>query len=177
MENLTLSNAACSTWAPQWNGTGESSWDARTAYMCADGPAYSITSRPGFREYMTSLTEQSTFAAIEADIKLPCWYWPFQSKWRYSGPFKSPVKMLLANNRWDPVTPLKNAKITASRHEGSRIVIHNRGGHGAFGWGSSCMWEYGRNYMNNGTLPDAEISTCERVCDPFKLTEDCTVYN
>jgi len=141
--------------------------DPITAIQCTDGTDYSNRTTADFDSYLDKLLNQSRlFGPIEAEIKMPCWTWPFKSKWRFNGPFNSSVPILFANNRLDPVTPLDNARKMAQQHKGSAVLELETGGHGALFQASGCMWKHASLYINTGELP-AEGTRCLPDCEAF----------
>ena len=74
--------------------------------------------------------------------------------------------MLFVNNRLDPVTPLKSARKMAERFEGSRVLMHDNVGHGALFPANECVWEYVREYLRRGEMPE-ERTKCSLPCEPF----------
>lgn len=92
-----------------------------------------------------------------------CYVWPFEAAERYEGDFTAATKnpVLFVNPTFDPVTPLASATNASSGFEGSVVPEHRGHGHGVLTQPSLCTARYMRDYMVDGTLPEADT-----VCEP-----------
>ncbi|KAF5620013.1 tripeptidyl aminopeptidase [Fusarium sp. NRRL 52700] len=84
---------------------------------------------------------------------------------------KNPV--LLFNGRYDPVTPLGNARKISARFPGSQVVVYEGVGHGALlnAHSSSCISDIVTRYFIDGEVPRKE-TTCKPDQTAFELVEE-----
>ncbi|CAI6336222.1 unnamed protein product [Periconia digitata] len=159
--NLTAadlpSGPAPETWNPQQS-------IALFGIACSDS-----TFRAKKPEDMYNLIQAQAGQGVFADASTStqfwtCAQWPFHAAERYEGNYrdictKNPI--LLANNVFDPVTPLTRAWDVAFGFKGSRMLVQNGHGHGIMNHPSNCTMEAINNYFDSGVLPDHGT-----VCEP-----------
>ncbi|KAH9915041.1 peptidase S33 tripeptidyl aminopeptidase-like protein, partial [Epithele typhae] len=68
--------------------------------------------------------------------------------------------LLLLSTRYDPVTPLSQARRVNARFGGSRLLVQEGHGHCSVSSPSVCKAKVVRAYFENGTLP-GKGATCE----------------
>lgn len=97
-----------------------------------------------------------------------CVGWPAHDADRYSGPWnrarKNPV--LVLNNRFDPATPLHNAKATAAELGDGRVLVVDGYGHTSLDAPSACASAAVVRYLTELSAP-AEGTTCAPDAVPF----------
>ncbi|KAF5713587.1 tripeptidyl aminopeptidase [Fusarium mundagurra] len=81
---------------------------------------------------------------------------------------KNPI--LLVNGKYDPVTPLGNARKISARFPGSQVVVHKGVGHGITSHPSNCTQEIINRYFISGELP-LEETTCEPDLSVFEMLD------
>ncbi|KAJ3029252.1 UNVERIFIED_CONTAM: hypothetical protein HDU68_012663 [Siphonaria sp. JEL0065] len=87
---------------------------------------------------------------------LACKYWPATAAERYTGPWNKTLKnkVLIIGNRYDPVTPLRSARIVERVMNGNGVLLTREGyGHCSTSMLSFCTLKHVRDYFVNGTLP------------------------
>lgn len=137
--------------------------EAASAISCGDGD--DIVEGPrDFVEYFDKLSAQSAFAApLMSQGFLGCDEWRLKAKWRYTGPFASDntsYPLLIISTKYDPVGPLRHAKLVQQRYRGSRLLTQNSYGHSSVSSPSLCTAKHVRAYFVNGSLPE-EGTVCE----------------
>ena len=152
------------------------SGQTQAAIACGDGLDLTNKTLTEFEEYVSLLVEQSpTLGAQWSEIVLTCTGWPssLRPKWRYPGPFVTGRQnatahpILFIGNTLDPVTPLRNAIAASKRHEGSRVLTQDSGGHCSLQVNpSNCTASYIKAYFNDGTLPPPG-TVCPQDCLPW----------
>ncbi|NWJ74316.1 alpha/beta fold hydrolase [Pseudonocardia sp. ICBG1122] len=102
------------------------------------------------------------FGAASANIS-PCAFWahePVEPPVQIST--DGPANVLIVQNRFDPVTPLRGAEVLDEKFgDRSRLLIENSSGHGVYaGTGRSpCMLGATTAFLIGGPLPDGDL-TC-----------------
>ncbi|EWG51151.1 hypothetical protein FVEG_10230 [Fusarium verticillioides 7600] len=84
---------------------------------------------------------------------------------------KTRVPILLVNGKYDPVTPLGNARKISARFPGSQVVVHNGVGHGFTAHSSNCTRDIVAKYFVSDELPPQEV-TCEPDKSVFELIDE-----
>ncbi|EJD50925.1 alpha/beta-hydrolase [Auricularia subglabra TFB-10046 SS5] len=144
--------------------------DAFSAVMCTDFPPLNDTLAEEVADLKTA-NRLSRWGGpyFAAQIRFQCGAWKIQAKHRYAGPVSSKLEVpaLVVSSRYDPVTPLSNAKAVATRN-GWRLLLQESSGHtsAVFINPRSCVATALRVYMTNGTLP-AMGTVCESPATPF----------
>lgn len=100
------------------------------------------------------------YGAAAANV-LPCAYWKYE-------PTEPPVKInddgpenvLILQNKYDPVTPLKGGKVLRGKFEQrSRLVTADGSGHGVYVLGgNACALNLTTSYLVDGTMPDENVN-------------------
>ncbi|OSD00757.1 alpha/beta-hydrolase [Trametes coccinea BRFM310] len=97
-----------------------------------------------------------------------CPFWPVRAVERYQGPFNKTLanKILVASNKYDPVTPLANAQALVDiLGDQARLVVQDGFGHTTGSSPSQCFDEVAFAYFVNGMLPDGNDTVCEVDAD------------
>lgn len=90
-----------------------------------------------------------------ANEMLPCAYWPVAPS-----PVTGPVRaegsgpILVVGTTGDPITPLAQAQRVAAMLADGHLLVHEGGGHGAYG-SNRCVDEAVERYLVDGVVPDA----------------------
>ncbi|GGM62454.1 hypothetical protein GCM10012275_36440 [Longimycelium tulufanense] len=95
-----------------------------------------------------------------------CASWPVRDPLRYDGLWHRPTSapILLANNRFDPATPVKGARRAHQRLANSRYVkVVNGYGHVPI---DDCFSRVNRNDLVDRRLPSADVR-CDDGLAPF----------
>ncbi|KKY21638.1 putative tap domain-containing protein [Phaeomoniella chlamydospora] len=161
--NATISSRSYRHW--KRDDTADNNVDVQWAIQCGEG---GYTNNGATVNSILSLSQNYSETApdFSADALmgnyLECVGWKMRAKEIYNGNFQVETKnpILFANGRFDPVTPLADAKYASSLFTGSRVLETTGYGHTTLEQFSTCALAYERNYMRNGTLPD--LGT---VCD------------
>ncbi|MEQ3552936.1 alpha/beta hydrolase [Pseudonocardia nematodicida] len=100
------------------------------------------------------------FGAASANV-LPCAFWPYEPP---EPPVEvldeGPANVLVVQNRYDPVTPLRGAELIDEKFgDRSRLVVANGSGHGVYsGLGvSPCALGATTAFLVRGELPDQDV--------------------
>jgi pimeloyl-ACP methyl ester carboxylesterase len=93
-----------------------------------------------------------------------CAKWPGSKADAFFGPWsvETSAPVLVIGNSHDPATPITGARVLNTKLEGSRLLIMNGWGHGAFGT-SACATSKMERYLVDVTLPASGT-----VCQPNK---------
>ncbi|TPX59757.1 hypothetical protein CcCBS67573_g09062 [Chytriomyces confervae] len=141
----------------------------------------SVKCNDGFGDATNSLDEWEEIALETEEIGpyfgtqwawmgLVCKYWPSKAVERFAGPWNHTTKnkVLLIGNTFDPVTPLKSAKLAESLMGGNgRLLTHNAYGHCSLGQFGACTMGYVREFFTTGSYPAAGT-----VCNLTKEEEN-----
>ncbi|GAA4526833.1 alpha/beta hydrolase [Amycolatopsis samaneae] len=97
-----------------------------------------------------------------------CVDWPGHDADRYTGPWNRPRKnpILVLNNRFDPATPLANARATAAQLGDGHVLVVDGAGHTSLDVPSTCASAAIGRYLDDLTVP-AEGTTCPPDAQPF----------
>ncbi|MFE0027059.1 alpha/beta hydrolase [Amycolatopsis sp. NPDC059021] len=97
-----------------------------------------------------------------------CIGWPGHDADRYTGPWnrqrKNPI--LVLNNRFDPATPVSNARATAAELGDGHVLVVDGAGHTSLDVPSKCAWDAVARYLGELKVP-AEGATCAPDAQPF----------
>jgi len=152
--------------------------DAGTAVNCGDAEDITNSSIADFKEYLSTLEEQSSVAAFfQGERKIRCLGWPIRPAWRFTGPFTSKredgssklsTPILFMGNKLDPMTSLHGLREAVQEFPGSVVLEQNARGHCALGSvvPSDCTLRYMRNYLKDGSLPE-DGTICGEDCNWF----------
>ncbi|OSD00759.1 hypothetical protein PYCCODRAFT_660903 [Trametes coccinea BRFM310] len=103
-----------------------------------------------------------------------CPFWPVRAVERYQGPFNRTLanQILVANNKYDPVTPLISAQaLVGILGDDAKLVVQNGFGHTTNGSPSQCFDQIVFEYFTNGTLSESNENVCDVDTD-FKVFTD-----
>jgi hypothetical protein len=83
-------------------------------------------------------------------------------KWWYAGPFgvNTSYLLLITSPKFDPVSPLTNAKAVQKWYARSALLVQNSYGHCMSSSPSLCTAKHIQSYFREGTLPAAG-TVCE----------------
>jgi pimeloyl-ACP methyl ester carboxylesterase len=156
---------------------------AQTAVLCADGENVTETDNAYWRDYVAKQVSISSVAGeFWARLRMSCAGWKSRPNWVFRGPFTTPkatgpgealqpgrpaAPLLFASNRYDPVTPLRNARRMAESHPGAGVLVQEAAGHclvlGAMG---PCAKEALAEYFDTGVVPGEE-KICQAALGPW----------
>ena len=142
---------------------------AGVAIRCSDGRDISHESQTDFLQWIARMKEQSpTFAALWAEVRMPCVFYTIRAKWRYTGPFGGLTAhpILFASQTLDPVTPIRNAFAASKLFPGSAVIESMGMGHATVAMPSTCTAKWIRKYFQTGELPETGTK-CEVDMGPF----------
>ncbi|KAJ3490059.1 hypothetical protein NLG97_g5862 [Lecanicillium saksenae] len=140
--------------------------DALGAITCADGENVANKSNAYWSDYLRQ----------HMAISSP--------NWAFRGPFTTPepsrwpdvpepghpaAPLLFMTNRYDPATPLANARAMSKNHPGSGVLVQDSMGHCLVAGGMGpCAKNILRKYFASGAVP-LEEHTCQPVQDPWNI--------
>ncbi len=139
------------------------------AISCVDGPAR----RPSqtWPSVIPHLTDVSTLwgPVLGWWLWAPCASdWPARSPDRYTGPWHAETKnpILLINNRYDPATSYRNARVAEQRLGNAVLLTQNGYGHPAFNDASTCTDKARVRYLVDLVTPPRH-TVCAADRPPF----------
>jgi hypothetical protein len=124
------------------------------ALVCADSPARHPAS--AWLRVVDRLEEVSRIGGpIEGWHLAPCASWPASSANRYTGPWNATTRnpILVIGTRFDPNTPLRNARLAARRLGNAVLLTHDGHGHLSQRDPSTCVIQATSTYLINLTTP------------------------
>ncbi|KAH9895108.1 alpha/beta-hydrolase [Cubamyces lactineus] len=149
----------------QWEA-GNEAWNA---IACGDADPRAFDA-DAFAQHYLSLTKDSDFVApLWAGSHLDCGAWRVRPKRRWTGPLEAQNTshpLLVVSPRYDPVCPLRDAKVVQGRYHGAGLLVQNSHGHCSLSAPSLCTAKHVRAYMVDGTLPEPG-TVCEADELPF----------
>ncbi|KAF5245551.1 hypothetical protein FANTH_7303 [Fusarium anthophilum] len=181
---LEGNRSMCPGVIPDLTDLTTTSWNPQTdlaylAIMCSDATVHAKTSED-FIDYF-SLNERdqaldNPFYLSTLLDRSPCSRWDIHAAERINLTSLSKVEtknpILLVNGKYDPVTPLDDARKISARFPRSRVVVHEGVGHGALGvHDSNCTRGIVHDYFVYGKLPQKE-TTCKPDQDAFVLVDE-----
>ncbi len=97
-----------------------------------------------------------------------CTFWTARDADRFTGSFRARTAYpaLVLSNRYDPITPPRNARTVARLIVGSRVVIASGYGHTTLYNSGPCITGHRERYLIHRTLPPPG-ATCEAGVIPF----------
>jgi hypothetical protein len=101
-------------------------------------------------------------------VGAPCASWPARAAGRYTGPWNAttPSPILLVGTRFDPNTPLVNARLAERRLGNAALLIHDGYGHLSKADPSGCVIQAtGRYLVDLSTPPPGTVCPSDRL--PF----------
>jgi pimeloyl-ACP methyl ester carboxylesterase len=163
-DGSALEDAASGFSSPDgWGGASTSA-----AIQCADGPA---RRRP--RAWPQVFKRQQRISTLAGALHFawewaPCASWPVRGEDNYRGPWnaKTPVPILLINQRYDPNSFYGNA-VRAARLLGNAVLLTHQGyGHLFFQNPSECVDKAMADYLTELVTPP-EGTVCQSEQQPF----------
>jgi hypothetical protein len=138
------------------------------AILCADSPARQDAS--AWPRVVHRLQGISRVGAAPQGwaVGAPCASWPARAASRYTGPWNATTAspILLVGTRFDPNTPLVNARLAERRLGNAALLIHDGYGHLSKADLSSCVIEAtGRYLVDLSTPPPGTVCPSDRL--PF----------
>jgi len=138
------------------------------AILCADSPARQDAS--AWPRVVHRLQAISRVGAAPQGwaVGAPCASWPARVANRYTGPWNAttPSPILLVGTRFDPNTPLVNARLAERRLGNAVLVTHDGYGHLSKADPSSCVVQTtGRYLVDLSTPPHGTVCPSDRL--PF----------
>ncbi|HET7243547.1 MAG TPA: alpha/beta hydrolase, partial [Streptosporangiaceae bacterium] len=125
-----------------------------TALVCADSPA-----RHPARAWLRVVDRLGDLSRIGGPIEgwhlAPCASWPASSANRYTGPWNATTRnpILVIGTRFDPNTPLRNARLAARRLGNAVLLTHDGYGHLSQRDPSTCVVQATGTYLVDLTTP------------------------
>jgi pimeloyl-ACP methyl ester carboxylesterase len=124
------------------------------ALVCADSPARHPAS--AWLRVVDRLEAVSRIGGPVVGWQLaPCASWPTPSADRYTGPWNATTRnpILVIGTRFDPNTPLRNARLAARRLGNAVLLTHEGYGHPSVNDPSACVMQATGSYLINLTTP------------------------
>ncbi len=124
------------------------------ALVCADSPA-----RHPARAWLRVVDRLEDVSRIGGPVVgwqlAVCASWPTSSANRYTGPWNATTRnpILVIGTRFDPNTPLRNARLAAQRLGNAVLLTHDGYGHLSQRDPSACVVRATRSYLINLTTP------------------------
>ncbi|KAJ6787356.1 hypothetical protein PWT90_05947 [Aphanocladium album] len=158
--------------------------EPQSGVLCSDGDDVTDKNATFWKGYMgDQLAISPNFGESWSVIRLTCAAWRTRPNWSFKGPFKTPAAsrdpsapepgkpaapLLFLSTRYDPVTPLRNARAMASQHPGAGVLVTEAMGHSAIGHGraSDCTKKIVSEYFDKGIVPKKEV-VCPGVKAPW----------
>lgn len=158
--------------------------DAQSGIACGDALPQTNLTIATFNDYVTELKSQDPrIGPIWSHIRGNCVGWHYRPKYSFSGPWTTPkhdpsgvpgkplAPLLFVSSKYDPVTPLRNAREMVKYHPGSGLLIQDNVGHGTGGTPGKCRDEAIKRFFAQGEVPDGELF-CKADCVPFQECGD-----
>ncbi|RDX41811.1 hypothetical protein OH76DRAFT_1499871 [Lentinus brumalis] len=126
------------------------------AIACGDGDerAWDLGE---YRKWYRGLEAQSHLMAPMWGIYwMQCAEWPIRAKSRWTGPLaakNTSHPILVVSAKYDPVTPLPDARNVQKRYAGAGLLVQDSYGHCSLSSPSMCTAKHVRRYFEEGTLP------------------------
>jgi pimeloyl-ACP methyl ester carboxylesterase len=138
------------------------------AILCADSPARQPAR--AWPAVVHRLERRSRIGAAPQGwaVGAPCASWPVRAADRYTGPWNAttPNPVLLVGTRFDPNTPLVNARLAERRLGNAVLLTHDGYGHLSHADPSSCVQAaIGRYLVDLTTPPPGTVCPSDRL--PF----------
>ena len=124
------------------------------ALVCADSPARHPAG--AWLQVVDRLEDVSRIGGPIVGWQLaPCASWPASSANRYTGPWNATTRnpVLVIGTRFDPNTPLRNARLAARRLGNAVLLTHDGYGHTSQRDPSTCVNQATSRYLVNLTTP------------------------
>ena len=161
------SSATCDS--PASPALSDNGYEAFFAIACGDAEAVPFDPT-AYRAFFAALTRVApTVGPFWALYHLGCTQWPVRATWRYTGPLAAQHTahpLLVVSPKFDPVTPLVEARGVRARYGGAGLLVQDSYGHTSLAAPSVCTAKLVRAYLEEGTLP-MEGTVCEPDELPF----------
>ncbi len=142
--------------------------DAQIAILCGESP------NPRRPDAYIRIGEHADLATPYAGswvtwLGFGCTFWKAWDASRYTGSYRSTpaYPALILNNRYDPITPLRNAVTMSRLLRGSRLVTVNGWGHTTLTNPGRCVAHYQDQYLINRRLPPWGATCAPDYANPF----------
>ncbi|KAJ6782815.1 hypothetical protein PWT90_07476 [Aphanocladium album] len=152
-------------------------FDAYVGIACADGVDVTGRSLDGWQALLDRYTAISRIGGPwMARLQMLCSGWTMRAKKSFHGPFETPepseagraeeegrpaAPILFLSNRLDPVTPLRDARITRGLFPGAGLVVQETMGHCVTLCAPGpCVKNIMAEYFRTAAVPEEEV-TCE----------------
>jgi TAP-like protein len=143
------------------------------ALVCADSPARHPAG--AWLRMVDRLEDVSRIGGPIVGWQLaPCASWPTASADRYTGPWNATTRnpILVIGTRFDPNTPLRNARLAARRLGNAVLLVHDGYGHTSHRDPSTCVIQATSRYLVDLTTPPPHHPgpSARRTVSPSTLT-------
>jgi len=142
-------------------------FEQNTALLCADSPARQNAGQwPQVVHRLEGVSR--TGGPVMGWLEAACAAWPTRSADRYTGPWNAATAnpILLIGTRFDPTTPLANAKLVERRLGNAVLLTHDGYGHVSRADPSTCVMQALGRYLTGLTTP-ARGTICPSDRGPF----------
>jgi pimeloyl-ACP methyl ester carboxylesterase len=142
-------------------------FEQSTALLCADSPAKQNAGQ--WPQVVHRLEAVSRIGApVMGWLHSACASWPTRSADRYTGPWNAATAnpILLIGTRFDPTTPLANAKVAERRLGNAVLLTHDGYGHISSSDPSTCVMQALGRYFTGLSTP-ARGTICPSDRGPF----------
>ena len=127
------------------------------AIACSDGDEHAWNLEE-YKEWYKGLEAQShLMAPMWGHYWMMCAEWKVRAKWRWTGPLaatNTSHPILVVSTKYDPCTPLADARMVQTRYGGSGLLVQDSYGHCSLSSPSLCTAKHVRRYFEEGILPD-----------------------
>jgi pimeloyl-ACP methyl ester carboxylesterase len=140
--------------------------EALAAILCGESPNARPSRYPGIAARAERRNPYG--GTYNTWVSFPCAVWPVKDADRYRGSYRTTpaYPALVMNTRFDPQTPLPNARVNARLLRGSRLVIVEGWGHTVLGNSGPCDRRVHDRYLIDRVLPERG-ATCPAGAVPF----------
>jgi pimeloyl-ACP methyl ester carboxylesterase len=121
---------------------------ANLATNCTDNTSAPLSVSEA-QQLMESFEQRSPVFAMQGLAALTCSAWKIASDPAPVIAFIPGVPLLVIGGEHDSLTPLEWAQEISATIPGSSLLVSGHYGHGATLFGSNCVYQYLRNYLNN----------------------------
>ncbi len=142
--------------------------DAQIAILCGESP------NPRRPDAYIPIADRADLATPYAGswvtwLSFGCTFWKAWDAGRYTGSYYATpaYPALILNNRYDPITPLRNAVTMSRLLRGSRLVIVNGWGHSTLTNPGRCAARYQDQYLIKRRLPPPGATCAPDYANPF----------
>lgn len=157
---------------PAFNADNEATF----AIACGDGDEHRWDLEE-YKGYFKGLEAQSPLMAPMWGIYwMQCAEWPVRPKWRWTRPLaaaNTSHPILVVSAKYDPCTPLPDARVVQTRYGGAGLLVQDSYGHCSLSSPSLCTAKHVRRYFEDGVLPE-EGTVCDVDELPFIGKRDST---